>query len=74
MFPDALEAAIRKIVKPDQPITARHAAVLLGVHINTLKRIPPDQLPYFRVGTRGDRRYHMRDVKAYMNRRTENGA
>lgn len=70
-LPDDVAAFFRQIVKPDQPISARQASILLGVHINTLKRLPPEELSYFRVGARGDRRYLARDVKAYIDRRTE---
>jgi Helix-turn-helix domain len=42
------------------------AAALLRIHQNTLKRIPPAELPYFRVGRRGDRRYLRSDILAYM--------
>lgn len=42
----------------------------LGVHVNTVKRIPPQELPYFRIGTRGDRRYETGQVASYKRRRT----
>lgn len=48
---------------------AREAAHLMGIHINTLKRIPPDKLPYFGFGSRGDRRYRHVDVMEYIERR-----
>lgn len=48
---------------------AYEVADLLGVHVNTVKRIPPAQLPYFRVGRRGDRRYLAEDVLAYITGR-----
>lgn len=48
------------------PIRPRDVARLLGVHINTVKRLHPGDLPYFRVGARGDRRYHRADVTAYI--------
>lgn len=50
-------------------LTAREAAVHLDVHVNTLKRIPPAELPFYRVGFRGDRRYRLDDVRAYIERR-----
>jgi hypothetical protein len=51
------------------PLTANEVSLWLGTHVNTVKRIPPDQLPYFRVGGRGDRRYFQSDVIAYIERR-----
>lgn len=52
------------------PMTATEVSIHLGVHNNTVKKIPASELPYFRVGARGDRRYHMEDVEAYMLRHT----
>jgi uncharacterized protein YcsI (UPF0317 family) len=40
----------------------------LGIHINTLKRIPQTDLPFYRVTRRGDRRYDMNDVRDYLLR------
>ena len=50
-----------------RPLTAGQVAEALGIHPNTVKRIPPDQLPYFRVGTSGigHRRYEPESVEAY---------
>jgi hypothetical protein len=70
-FPEHADAFIRSIVKPDQPMRVSVVALALGVHPHTVKRIPSEQLAYFRVGTRGDRRYLARDVKAYIDRRAE---
>lgn len=56
---------------PGEWLTCREAAAWIGgVHENTLKRIPPSELPYTRVGSRGDRRYRVADVEAYIARRT----
>jgi hypothetical protein len=44
-------------------------ARLLGVHPHTVKRIPAWELPYFRLGARGDRRYRVADVELYIARR-----
>jgi DNA-binding transcriptional MerR regulator len=52
------------------PLTVREVARHLGVHPNTVKRISPSDLPYMRVTSRGDRRYHPDDVQAYIDRRT----
>ncbi len=45
---------------PPPPLNTREAAEVLGIHVNTLKRWRA--IPFFRVGTRGDRRYEMADV------------
>jgi len=49
-----------------RPLLVHEVADLLGVHQNTVKRLP---IPYFRVGSRGDRRYEVRDVLAYKEAR-----
>jgi hypothetical protein len=54
----------------ESPLTARQVALLLGVHVNTVKRTEPSELPYFTIGTRNDRRYRPCDVRAYLIRRT----
>lgn len=53
-----------------QYIGALEVAHFLGVHVNTVKRLPPEDLPFFRVTSRGDRRYRFEDVRAYIERRT----
>ena len=50
----------------DRIVDAREVAQLLGVHINTVKRTPRGELPFFRVGSRGDRRYRMSDIQTYI--------
>jgi DNA-binding transcriptional MerR regulator len=50
--------------------TTSEAARLLGVHPNTLKRIAPSALPYHTVSQRGDRRYRIEDVRAFIAART----
>jgi hypothetical protein len=57
------------ITSPDSPLRVTEVALSLNVHVNTVKRIPPRDLPFFRVGGRGDRRYSVRDVLAYIERR-----
>jgi hypothetical protein len=55
----------------DEPLETSEVARRLGVHPNTVKRIAPEDLPYFRVGGRGDRRYMARDVERYVQERAE---
>lgn len=52
------------------PLTAQEVSLLLGVHQNTVKRIPAAELPFFRIGTRGDRRYRPPDVAAFIGHRS----
>ena len=52
-------------------LSARHVAQMLDVHVNTVKRIPIEDLPYFRLAARGDRRYVLSDVKAFIKKRME---
>lgn len=52
------------------PLSVEEVGNRLGVHANTVKRIPPAELPYFRIGTRGDRRYLLENVLEYIRRRT----
>lgn len=54
---------------PSAVLSVSEVAQLLRVHVNTIKRIPPNELPYFRVGHRGDRRYWLRDVTNYIQKR-----
>jgi hypothetical protein len=49
-------------------MTATAVSIFLGIHNNTVKKIPASELPYFRVGARGDRRYLPSDVDAYIDR------
>jgi hypothetical protein len=67
-----------KLTRPMTPkrnnsaiVNAAEACVILGIHLNTLKRTPPDELSFFRIGRRGDRRYKRDDLLDYMARRTE---
>jgi hypothetical protein len=53
------------------PLSAYEVSNRLGTHVNTVKRIPPSELPFFRVGHRGDRRYELEDVERYIRQRTE---
>lgn len=51
-------------------LSPQQVADRLGVHMQTVKRIPPDELPYWRAGPRGDRKYDPADVDAYVKART----
>ncbi len=57
----------------DRALNARQVAELLGVHPNTVRRIPPAELPYFQVRDRGDRRYELADVDRYKAARRVEG-
>jgi len=50
-------------------VNVREAARLLGLHYNTVVRLPPEDLPYMVVRARGDRRYRVTDIDAYIERR-----
>jgi hypothetical protein len=54
-------------------LTATQVAELLGIHVNTVKHIPALELAYYRIGTRGDRRYEPEDVAAYKRSRRVGG-
>jgi len=56
-----------------ESLTADEVGLWLGVHKNTVKRIPAGELPFFRIGTRGDRRYVQSDAIAYIERRKIRG-
>lgn len=47
----------------------RTVARMLGCHVNTVTRIAPEQLPYWRLNERGDRRYDRLDVLLFIERR-----
>ena len=49
-------------------LSARETGEILGLHVNTIKRMPPTELPYYRVCSRGDRRYRSEDVVAYLEK------
>lgn len=57
-------------VSKEYVINVDDVAALLGIHRHTVKRLDPADLPYFRVGTRGDRRYRVVDVERYIKERT----
>ena len=45
---------------------ASQVARILNVHVNTVKRIPPTELPFYAIGSRGDRRYLVNDLDKYL--------
>jgi len=45
----------------------REVAAWLGVHVNTVKRLGDrGDIPYYRIGSRGDRRFRREDVRTYL--------
>lgn len=48
------------------------ARQVLGISVQTLKKIPPSELPYLRINDRGDRRYDTRDIDKWINDRIVN--
>ena len=56
-------------ITPKTYVTTAKVAELLSVHPHTVKRIPSDELPYFTIGHRGDRRYDVEDVERYIEQR-----
>ena len=50
-------------------MTTHEVAQALGIHVNTVKRLPPSELPYYRMLRRGDRRYEPADVIRYLAER-----
>ena len=51
-------------------LNAYDVAKMLAVHVNTIKRIPPAELPFFCINERGDRRYRREDVESFIQSRT----
>jgi excisionase family DNA binding protein len=50
-------------------LTASEVAQLLHLHVNTVKRLGDrGELPFYRVCKRGDRRFLMTDVAAFLSR------
>jgi excisionase family DNA binding protein len=50
-------------------LTASEVAQLLHLHVNTVKRLGDrGELPFYRVCRRGDRRYRLEDVLAFLAR------
>lgn len=51
------------------PMNVHQVAVALGIHQQSVKRIPASDLPFFRVNNRGDRRYFREDLDNYITTR-----
>jgi len=52
-----------------QMMTASEVAAALRLHVNTVKRLGDrGELPFFRVSKRGDRRFRVDDVIAFLQR------
>jgi excisionase family DNA binding protein len=50
-------------------LTATEVAEMLHLHVNTVKRLGDrGELPFYRVCKRGDRRFRLDDVLAFLNR------
>ena len=50
-------------------LTAAEVAEMLHLHVNTVKRLGDrGELPFFRVCKRGDRRFRLDDVMAFLAR------
>lgn len=50
-------------------LTTRQVAEMLQLHVNTVKRLGDrGDLPFFRVSSRGDRRFRLADVTAFLER------
>ncbi len=50
-------------------MTASEVAVMLHLHVNTVKRLGDrGELPFFRVCSRGDRRFRYEDVVEFLAR------
>ena len=48
-------------------LTASEVAEMLHIHVNTVKRLGDrGELPFFRVCRRGDRRFRLEDVMAFL--------
>ncbi|MFO1538922.1 MAG: helix-turn-helix domain-containing protein [Chloroflexota bacterium] len=50
-------------------LTAAEVARMLHLHVNTVKRLGDrGELPFYRVSRRGDRRFRLDDVRAFLER------
>jgi excisionase family DNA binding protein len=50
-------------------LTASEVAAMLHLHVNTVKRLGDrGELPFYRVCKRGDRRFRIEDVMAFLDK------
>ncbi len=50
-------------------LTGREVATFLNIHLNTVRRwANSGELTCIRIGKRGDRRFRMRDVEAFLGK------
>jgi excisionase family DNA binding protein len=50
-------------------LTASEVAAMLHLHVNTVKRLGDrGELPFYRVSSRGDRRFRLEDVMEFLAR------
>ena len=50
-------------------LTASEVAEMLHLHVNTVKRLGDrDELPFYRVCKRGDRRFRLEDVLTFLSK------
>jgi hypothetical protein len=61
-----VDAIVDKVMVSPRILTVGDVAAVLRLSVAATKRIPPAELPYSRVGSRGDRRYEAKDVEAYL--------
>ena len=54
------------MVRREPMLRPQEVAERLSLHMNTVKRIDRALLPFIRVTARGDRRYRVEDVEAYV--------
>lgn len=56
----------------DPMLTTSEVARLLNVHINTVRRWSNQGvLKTYRIGTRGDRRFHREDITAFLSQKSK---
>lgn len=58
-----------EVTFPERYLRVAEVAAALGLSVSGTKKIPPKDLPYTRVARRGDRRYLVDDVRAYLEAR-----
>jgi excisionase family DNA binding protein len=69
--PEGIEGQIRVPCPNALPpmLGIGEVAAMLGLHRNTLGRLRSSELPYYRVCSRGDRRYRLADVERFLEER-----